>query len=146
MAYVRDILKRKGSQVHTVGRQETVFAAIEKMESCRVGALVVVEGSQVSGMVTERDYLRKVAIMGRSSRTTRVEEIMSSPVRSCRPDDSLQQCMQTMTDERFRHLPVMEEGRLVGIVSIGDVVKQLVSEQTTEIRQLHRYIQGEYPG
>lgn len=147
MAFVRDILNNKSREVHTIDRNETVYAAIERMETCRVGALVVTDGTGVCGMMTERDYLRKVALKGRSSRTTRVEEIMSAPVLCARPEDSVDQCMATMTERRCRHLPVVDKDqRLVGLVSIGDLVKHLVLEKDDEISHLHRYIQGQYPG
>jgi CBS domain-containing protein len=144
MSSVRDILRTKGSQVHTIDRWATVYAAIDSMTQQNVGALVVVEGDHVCGIVTERDYLRKIALQGRSSRTTTVDEILSSPVVCVRPEDTVADCLATMTQERCRHLPVQGDEGLAGVVSIGDCVKQLVREQRTEIRHLQDFIQGRY--
>jgi len=144
---IRDVLARKGSTVHTVGLDASVFEAITQMEEVRVGSLVVVDGDEVAGMLTERDYLRRVALQGRSSRTTAVREIMSAPVVCASLDESVQYALAVMTEKRCRHLPVVgERGGLAGLVSIGDLVKQIVREQKGEIRFLHDYISGKYPG
>lgn len=146
MALIKDLLDHKGPEVLTIDRGETVYRAIEMMESRRVGSLIVTDESGVCGMVTERDYLRKVALKGRSSKTTRVDEIMSSPVVCARTADTVQQCMSVMTERRCRHLPVVDGGKLVGVVSIGDLVKQLTEDQKADIRLLSDYITGKYPG
>jgi len=144
MGSVREILRAKGSQVHTIDRAATVFAAIDQMTQHNVGALVVMEGDQVCGIVTERDYLRKIALQGRSSKTTPVAQVMSAPVVCVRPDDTIEACLATMTQERCRHLPVQGDEGLAGVISIGDCVKQLVKEQGAEIRHLQDFIQGRY--
>jgi CBS domain-containing protein len=146
MATVREVLRTKGSQVFTIDRGETVFRAIEEMTRNNAGALIVTDGGFVCGIVTERDYLRKIALEGRSSRTTRVEEILSAPVVCADPDDSVESCLATMVEKRFRHLPVRGDGEfgLGGIVSIGDCVKHIVQDQKQEIRLLQDYIQGNY--
>jgi CBS domain-containing protein len=146
MARVSEVLKQKGSEVFTIERAETVYRAIELMESRRVGALVVTGDGTPCGMITERDYLRKIALKGRSSKTTRVDEIMSTPVICATPDDSVERCMSMMTKQRCRHLPIVSGGALAGIVSIGDLVKQIGAEQESDIRFLSDYIAGKYPG
>ncbi len=147
MALIADVLQLKGSEVLTIDRGETVYRAIEIMENRRVGALVVTGPEDgPCGMVTERDYLRKVALHGRSSKTTRVDEIMSAPVFCARPDDTIEQCMSMMTQKRCRHLPVVSGGKLAGIVSIGDLVNQLTLDREADIRLLNDYITGNYPG
>ncbi len=145
-APIREVLSRKGSAVHSVARDSTVFEAITVMEEVGVGSLVVIDGKAVVGMITERDYLRHVALKGRSSRTTAVHEIMSSPVACVSEDDSIQHGLSVMTEKRCRHLPVIGAGGLAGLVSIGDLVKEIVSVQATEIRFLRDYIGGNYPG
>lgn len=146
MATVREILRTKGSQVFTIDRDETVYRAIEEMTRHNAGALVVTDGDTVCGIITERDYLRKVALAGRASRTTKVHEIQSTPVVCTDPDDRLDSCLATMVQKRCRHLPVRGDGEfgLGGIVSIGDCVKHQVNEQKQEIRLLKDYIQGNY--
>ena len=143
---VGEILKAKSPGVHTTHPNNTVFAAIEQMEELRVGCLVVADGDEVCGVITERDYLRKVTIKGRSSRTTNVSEIMSYPVVCVHVEDTVERCMAVMTEKRCRHLPVVGPDGLAGLVSIGDLVKHIVSAQETEIRFLNDYIQGKYPG
>jgi CBS domain-containing protein len=147
MSSIRDVLRHKGSQVWTIGPSDTVYAAIERMEDRRVGCLVVMEGESIRGVLTERDYLRKVALKGRFSKTTFVSEIMTSPVVTAHPEDDVEACLQLMTRGRFRHLPVIDgQGRLTGIVSIGDLVKEIVSDQQEELHHLDAYIRGQYPG
>ena len=141
MSTVSDVLREKGSHVYNIDPHATVFDAIAQMVRYGVGALMVIEDDNVLGILTERDYLRKVAIEGRTSRTTMVHEIMSSPVIAVRPSDDLNQCLALMTERRVRHLPVIERGRLIGLVSIGDLVKRKVFEQQGEIERLVDYIQ-----
>lgn len=142
MATVADIIRAKGSAVHGVSPEATVFEAIEKMVEHNVGALVVKDGDRPRGMLTERDYLKRVALEGRTSRTTKVQEIMSTRLVCITPGTSVEECMQLMTARRIRHLPVTSAGRLVGIVSIGDVVKHLLRDKEDHIQHLTDYIQG----
>jgi CBS domain-containing protein len=141
---VRQLLQDKGSAVYTISPDDTVFRALEVMADHDVGALVVVDGSgAVVGIFSERDYARKVILHGHASRDLKVNAIMSSPVVSVSPDQTVSDCMRLMTQRRFRHLPVVEDGRLVGLVSIGDVVKAVMSEQEFLIEQLQAYVSGE---
>ena len=142
MKTVRDILKIKGRDVWNVTIGATVFEALRLMAEKEVGALVVMDGKRIAGIISERDYARKIVLLGRTSPNTRVEEIMSSQVVYTHPDQFIEECMAIMTDRRIRHLPVMEEGKLVGIISIGDLVKTIISEQKFTIEQLERYITG----
>lgn len=144
MATVSQLLAIKGNTVHTIYRSATVFEAIDKMVAHNVGSLVVIDGAEPCGMLTERDYLRKVALQGRSSRTTFVYEIMSPTLTAVDLDTDVEDCMALMTRERIRHLPVFEQGLLVGIVSIGDIVKHLASDRKLLIEQLTAYIQGSF--
>ena len=137
------ILKRKGSEVLTIGPEQTVHDAIKLMAERTVGALVVTEGDKPVGIFSERDYLRRVILQGRASPTTEVRQIMTSPVISASPDWAVEQCMVTMTERRIRHLPVTEDGRLVGIISIGDVVKSVIEDKNFVIDQLKTYMQVE---
>ena len=141
MSTVSEVISRKGSRVFTVDPHSTVFDAITQMVRHSVGALVVIQDDAVLGVLTERDYLRKIAVEGRTSRTTLVHEIMSSPVVAVSPAEDINQCMALMTEKRVRHLPVIEHGELVGVVSIGDIVKYKVVEQQGEIDRLFDYIQ-----
>lgn len=142
---VSQVLLQKGNQVYSIAPSATVYQAIELMSEKGVGALVVLRGERLVGFVSERDYARKVILRGKSSRDTRIEEIMTAPVISVPPDTSVADCMRIMTSKRIRHLPVLEEGRLAGIVSIGDIVKWIVSAQEETIRTLRSYIAGSYP-
>jgi CBS domain-containing protein len=142
MKTVSQLLVSKGPTVHTIDRTATVFDAITKMVERNVGALLVMDGLRACGILTERDYLRKVAVRGRASRTTRVEEIMSGGLISVSPDTSIEECMGLMTGNRIRHLPVFEDNQLAGIVSIGDIVKSLASDRLSQIEQLTAYVQG----
>jgi len=145
MSEVSDVLKQKGSTVYGIRADQTVYEAIAEMTRHNIGALLVWgEDGSPTGMVTERDYLRYVALEGRSSRTTLVEEIMSAPLVSVGPHDTVASCMRTMTEMRLRHLPVMERGTLVGLVSIGDLVKHEIRAQQDEIDGMIHYIGG-YP-
>ena len=143
---IGSILDRKGVTVWSVSPNDTVFEAISTMAVKNVGALPVLEGGRLVGMVSERDYARKVILLGRGSRETTVAEIMTSNVRTVRLDDSVQACLQLMTENRIRHLPVMVEGKLAGIISIGDCVNWIISAQTAAIDDLERFVTGAYPG
>jgi CBS domain-containing protein len=142
MATVEDVLEQKGTTVLSIEPTATVRHAIAKMVERNVGALVVMDGFHVLGILSERDYLRRVALEGRTSDTTKVSEIMSTGVVYVTPHTGLHQCMRYMTERRVRHLPVMVGGHLVGIVSIGDVVKKLLGDQAIHIQDLTSYIQG----
>jgi CBS domain-containing protein len=142
MTTVRKILGGKGSRVLIIEKDATVYQAIERMAEHNVGALVVMDSDDVVGIVTERDYLRDVALKGRSSKSTTISEIMSSQVIFAQPDDSIQICMAVMTEHRFRHLPVTGPDGLVGVVSLGDLVNQLLEDKIGEIQELRDYIQG----
>lgn len=143
---VTEILREKGYVVHCVGPDETVFEAIGKMVELNVGALIVAAAGVPCGIFTERDYLRRIALRGRSSKTTLVREIMTPSIVSVSPSQSVDDCMAIMTDRRVRHLPVIDDGDLVGIVSIGDIVKYKLRDQTAQIRDLTDYIQGSASG
>ena len=139
------ILKEKGSKVYTVSPQATVFEALVIMADKRVGALVVMDGDRLVGMFSERDYARKVVLAGRSSREMKVHELMSSKVLTVEPQTTVDECMQHMTDKRCRHLPVVDGGKLVSIVSIGDLVNWVIKIQDLTIHELEDYISGQYP-
>ena len=144
MTTVSQILDRKGGMVLSVEIGESVFDAISLMAEVNIGAVLVQQDDTISGIFTERDYLQKVALKSLSSREIKVGDVMSSPVITADPDDSIQKCMETMTTCHCRHLPVVENGKLLGIVSIGDLVKRLVDEKESEIEQLNQYITGTY--
>ncbi len=144
MTIVADILKSKADPgVHTIGPAASVFDAVGLMAQKNIGALVVVEHGQVVGMLTERDYARKVALMDRSSRDMPLRDIMTRPVMYVHPRHTSEECMALMTENRLRHLPVMDGGKLIGLVSIGDLVKEIISEQKFIIEQLEHYISGD---
>ena len=144
MTTVADILKAKPDPtVYTIDPATSVFAAVQLMAQKNIGALVVVERDQVVGMLSERDYARKIALMARTSRDTPLRNIMTSPVMYVRPQQTSEQCMALMTENRLRHLPVLEDGRLIGLISIGDLVKDIISEQQFIIEQLEHYISGQ---
>ena len=144
MTTVADILKSKADpSVYTMGPQASVFDAIQLMAQKNIGALLIVENDQVIGMLTERDYARKVVLMDRASRATSLREIMTHPVMYVRPQHTSEECMALMTENRLRHLAVLDDGRLIGLVSIGDLVKNIISEQKFIIEQLGHYISGE---
>ena len=143
MKTVAEILKAKGdSTVHSIAPSASVFEAVALMAEKNVGALLVMEGERIVGMVTERDYARKVVLLSRSSRETPLREVMTAAVIYVRPDQTTEDCMALMTQSRIRHLPVMDNGKLVGLISIGDLVKGIMSEQTFIIEQLQHYIAG----
>ena len=142
MIIVSQILQSKGDQVWTIGPQATVFDALKLMAEKEVGALIVLEAGKVIGIFSERDYARKVILEGRSSKDTLVEKIMTRQVISVDPDTTVEVCMGLMTDRHIRHLPVITNDRLVGVVSIGDIVKAVVAEQKYLISHLENYIVG----
>jgi CBS domain-containing protein len=137
--------KPNNTGVFTIGADDSVYEAIRLMAEKSIGALVVTDGDSIAGIITERDYARKVVLMDRSSKATPVREIMSKAVRFVRPDQTTEDCMALMTERRMRHLPVIENDRLVGMVSIGDLVKNIIAEQQFTIQQLEFYIHGERP-
>ena len=139
------ILKRKGSEVHSISSQNTVYEALEKLAEKNVGALVVMEGTNLVGIMSERDYVRKVILKGHTSRELLVRDIMSSPATTVTSEATIDDCMQRMTDKRCRHLPIVDEGKVVGVVSIGDLVNWIISAQDQTIHQLEDYITGKYP-
>ncbi|OFZ90295.1 MAG: inosine-5-monophosphate dehydrogenase [Betaproteobacteria bacterium RBG_16_66_20] len=144
MKSAAQILKSKPEQtVVTVTPATPVFDAVKLMAEKNIGALLVLEDQKIVGIITERDYARKIVLMGRSSKETPVREIMTFPVMYVRPDQSNEECMALMTDNRVRHLPVVDEGKLIGLVSIGDLVKDIISEQKFIIDQLEHYIRGD---
>ena len=143
-APVSELLHVKGTNVWTVTPETMVYDAIQTMADKNVGALVVVEDSKLVGMLSERDYTRKVVLKGKSSKSTPVREILSEKVVSVTPQATVQECLRTMTQSRIRHLPVLENGNLVGIVSIGDLVNWVIQAQSSTIHQLETYISG-YP-
>jgi len=140
MSTIRDILRHKGSDVWSIQPDASILQAIEKMAQKQVGALLVMEADKLAGIITERDYARKVALEGRSSRDSQVRDIMSSRVLCARPEQTVQECMALMSDKRARHLPVVDHKKVVGIVSIGDLVKNIILEQQHEIESLQYYI------
>jgi CBS domain-containing protein len=142
MQTVNQLLSAKGSQIFSVAPTDSVFMAIEMMATRHVGALLVVSQGELIGILSERDYARKVILKKRSSHDTPVGDIMTSPAVTVTPSDTVHHCMQLMTERRIRHLPVMESGRVVGILSIGDLVKAVIDEQSAHIEQLERYIAG----
>ncbi len=140
MKTIADILESKSAEVIRIERGATVFDAIKAMVGANVGSLLVTDGEETIGIFTERDYLRRIAVEGRRSRTTLVEEVMSAPVVCVTPDTGIEEGMALMTDRRIRHTPVIDNGALVGIVSIGDLVKFQTRQQSFEIKYLQDYI------
>ena len=144
MTAVADILKAKGDAiVHTIGPNDSVFDALQRMADKGIGALLVMEGERIVGIVTERDYARKIALKGRTSALTHVRDVMTTSVMFVKPSQTSEECMALMTDNRLRHLPVVKDDRLVGLISIGDLVKDIISEQKFVIEQLEHYISGQ---
>jgi len=142
MILLSQLLDSKGHAIHAVAPGASVIDAIRSMADNHVGALLVMEGRELAGIVSERDYARKVILLGRSSSTTAVREIMSSPVFTLPPDSTVDDAMRLMTDQRIRHLPVVANGRVLGVVSIGDLVKSVIEDQRHTIDELHSYIRG----
>ena len=143
---VRLVLKLKGQNVWLVSPEACVYDAIEIMADKFVGALLVISEGKLVGVVSERDYARKVILQGKSSKQTQVKEIMTSPAIFVIPEQTVEDCMRIMTDKHIRHLPVVEDGNILGVVSIGDLVKWMISAQQQTISQLHNYITSSYPG
>jgi len=142
MRTVRHLLENKAPEVHSIGPGAPVLDAIRLMAEKRIGALLVMEGARLVGIVSERDYARKVVLQGHSSRETPVRDIMTAQVVAVSPEDSTERCMQLVTDRRIRHLPVLAGDDVVGVVSIGDLVKAVIEDQQLELDQLQRYIAG----
>jgi CBS domain-containing protein len=142
MTTIRQLLHEKGHKIHSVGPDSTVYDAIRKMADENIGSLVVMEGGKIVGIVTERHYARNVVLKGRASPATRVRDIMENRVLYAQPDQSVEECMAIMTDKRVRHLPVIEQEKEIGLVSIGDLVKSIISDQKFIIDQLEHFIRG----
>ena len=142
MQLVSHLLEDKGNEVHRVSPDTPVLEAIKKMAELGIGALLVMRGDTLVGVISERDYARKVVLQGRASASTPVSEIMSANVLTVGLDSSVEECMRLCTDSRVRHLPVTDEQRVVGVVSIGDLVKAVIDDQAQEIEHLQRYIAG----
>jgi CBS domain-containing protein len=142
MTIVAQILEIKGYTIWSIAPDATVYAALELMAAKDVGALLVLEHDKLVGILSERDYARKVVLKGKSSKDTQVREIMTDAVFSVRPDQTIEECMTLMTAKRIRHLPVIAQGKLVGVISIGDVVKALIAHQELLIQELESYIMG----
>lgn len=137
---VRDLLAKKGSGVFSVTPESTVFDALQQLAARNVGAVLVLDGRRLVGIVSERDYARQVILKGKTSKDTPVREIMTTTVVCVHPDQTIEECMGLMTDKRFRHLPVLHDDELLGVLSIGDVVKALLDQQRYQIEQLESYI------
>lgn len=140
MRTVKDILAGKGHDVQTIDISQSVFEAISLMDQCHIGGLVVTDNGQLAGVVTERDYACKVTLKGKDAQNTQIGEIMSGKVIVAKLETTLNECMALMTDRRIRHLPIMEGGELIGLISIGDVVKEVIDEKNFVIGQLESYI------
>jgi CBS domain-containing protein len=143
---IRAILNQKSHEVFSISPDATVFAAIEMMDAKNVGALLVMKQERLVGIISERDYTRKVVLRGKRSRETKVAEIMSTNVCTTNPREGVDECLRLMTDKHIRHLPVVEDDRVVGVISIGDLVKHVISCQSAAIAHLEHYIQGGYLG
>ena len=144
--HIGAILNQKSSDVFSIAPDSTVFKAIEAMADKNVGALLVMKGEKLVGIISERDYTRKVFLRGKSSKETRVEEIMSTNVTVTHPHQGIDECLRMMTDKHIRHLPVLENDKMVGVISIGDLVKHVISCQSATIAHLENYISGGYTG
>lgn len=142
MTTIRQVLEKKGSEVATIAPDETVFRALEIMAERDIGALVVATDGAPVGLLTERDYARQVILKGRRSRDTPIRDVMVENFQAVTPNDTVDACMLLMTDKHLRHLPVLENGRLVGLVSIGDLVKSVIDQQQSTIEQLVGYVSG----
>ena len=142
---VQDLLRRKGTSVVTTSPDSTVYDAIETMVDQNVGSTLIVDGTDLVGIFTERDYLRRIVIQGRTSKTTTVRDVMTVDVMVTTPDTTIEECLARMTQARCRHLPVVTDGTIRGIVSIGDCVKQLLQDAKGEVDSLQNYVLGRYP-
>ena len=145
METVRSMLRHKGSDIYWLSPESTVYEAVAMMAEKGVGALLVLSGGKLAGIVSERDYARKVILRGKHSHEMQVKEIMTSPVFTVSPEHSVDDCMRVITSHRIRHLPVMDGDALMGMISIGDVVRSIISAQAHTIDQLSSYIEGRYP-
>lgn len=142
MSTVRDMIRRKGSEVFSISPDETIYEALNKMAKHNTGALLVKNGNQVEGIISERDCVRKVDLEGRNAKTAQVNEIMTSKVIHVEASQDLEECMQVMIDKNIRHLPVYDDGELLGLISVRDVLKEVVDYQKSLIEQLEQYIKG----
>jgi CBS domain-containing protein len=142
MKTARDLLREKGTQVYSTSPHATVYDALKLMAEKNIGALIVLEGERIVGMISERDYARKIVLKDKFSRETAVGEIMTRDVVTVSPGKNLEECMELITDHRVRHLPVVEDDRVLGIISIGDVVKGIIDHKEFIIEQLEHYIKG----
>ncbi len=142
MKLVQQLLDRKGTEIISIVQDASVFDAIKLMADRAVGSLLVMDGSDLQGIVTERDYARKVIVKGRSSESTEVREIMSTDIVTATTQQTVNECMTLMTERRIRHLPVVMDGEVIGLISIGDLVQAIISDQQEEIEQLGQYISG----
>lgn len=142
MKLVQQLLDRKGTEIISIVQEASVFDAIKLMADRAVGSLLVMDGSDLKGIVTERDYARKVIVKGRSSESTEVSEIMSTDIITATSQQTVNECMTLMTERRIRHLPVVTDGKVIGLISIGDLVQAIISDQKDEIEQLEQYISG----
>ncbi|PKN18929.1 MAG: histidine kinase [Deltaproteobacteria bacterium HGW-Deltaproteobacteria-6] len=144
MLTVRDLLSRKGSETFSIQPDKTIYEALQMMAAHNVGALLVIKSKKLLGIISERDYARKLVLKGKNSRDTLVRDVMVRQLTSVTPDVKVEDCMKFMTDQHIRHLPVLENDKLAGIISIGDVVKGMIDQQKTTINHLERYISGGY--
>jgi CBS domain-containing protein len=142
MRQVKHLLEGKGREVYAIGPDDPVLIAIQKMADCHVGALLVMRESELVGILSERDYARKVILLGRASAETLVSQIMSAPVLTVSSEKTVEDCMRLCTDHRVRHLPVVDGGKVTGVLSIGDLVKAVIDEQAEQLEHLQRYIAG----
>lgn len=142
---IRSVLDFKGHEIFSVDPSACVYDAIELMSERGVGALLVMSGGRLIGVISERDYARKIILKGRNSRDTHVDEVMSTAVVSAGPDETVDDCMRLMTTRRIRHLPIVDGGKVLGVLSIGDLVKWIITAQAETIGHLHNYIAGSYP-
>ena len=142
---VSSLLHHKGGHIWSVAPDATVYEAIQMLAQKNIGALLVMDGEKLVGLMSERDYTRKVALRGRSSKEMHVREIVSTHVISVTPDDAIEDCMRLMTGKRIRHLPVVEAGRVLGVISIGDLVNWIISTQNATLEQMEQYIAGGFP-
>ena len=142
MKRVKDILAVKGQAIYSIAPDASVYDAMKQMADKGIGALLVMESERLVGVISERDYARKVILLGRSSRSTQVKEIMTAHVLYAQPLQNIDECMAIMTERRVRHLPVVDAGKVIGVISIGDLVKSIITEQKFIIEQLEKYITG----
>lgn len=143
---VKDVIQQKGSEVHSTRPETSIFEAIKKMSELNIGSLLVLVDGKLAGIITERDYMDKVILKGKNSKETPVSEIMSKEVYRVQASDDINTCMRIMTDQKIRHLPVVDDSNISGVISIGDVVKSVIDQQKVEINSLRDYISGNYPG